>query len=460
VTRDAADSASDALTSFGTAILTAADGGWDEARRAWNLTVDQHPAAIAVPRSPEEVVAAVNVARERGLRVAAQGTGHSAASLGPLAGTMLIKTSRMRGLSVDPAAGIARAEAGVTWGEVVERAAGHGLAALAGSSPDVGVVGYTLGGGVGWLGRRYGLSANNVEAFEVVTADGRLLRADAGSEPDLFWALRGGGGSFGVVTAVELRLFPVTEVYAGLLFWPLDAAAEVLQAWAALTRSGLPEDLTTTARLLRFPGIPDVPEFVRGKSFAVIDVVHLGTPAQADALLAPLRALRPVRDTVETMPAPALGHLHMDPEQPAPFLGDGLVLDSLPAQAIDATLRLAGPVAPTPLLVVEFRHIGGQMRRPQPGNGALAALDGDYLWFAGGIAPTPEASTAVAAAVADLKSAMRPWAARQMYLNSAETHHDPGSFWTPDAYQRLRRIKATVDPHDIIRSNHPIPPAA
>ncbi len=199
-----------------TTILMPGDPGWDDARRAWNLAVDQLPAAIALPESAHDVAVAIRFARDHGLRVAAQGTGHNARPLGSLDDTVLVKTTRMRQVTIDPVARIARAEAGAVWHEVIEAAAEHGLAALAGSSPDVGVVGYTIGGGISWLGRSYGLAANNVEAIEVVTADGRLVRADACTEPDLFWALRGGGGSFGVVTAIELRLFPITEVYAGL----------------------------------------------------------------------------------------------------------------------------------------------------------------------------------------------------------------------------------------------------
>jgi len=187
-----------------TTILLPGDPAWDAARQAWSLSVDQQPAAVTLPTSPQDVVDVVRFARWHGLRVAAQGTGHNAAPLGPLADTILVKTERMRRVSIDPVARIARVEAGVVWLEVVEAAARHGLAALAGSSPDVGVVGYTIGGGMSWLGRAYGLSANNVEAIEVVTADGRLVRADACTETDLFWALRG-GGSFGVVTAIDLR---------------------------------------------------------------------------------------------------------------------------------------------------------------------------------------------------------------------------------------------------------------
>jgi len=446
-------------------ILLPGDPGWDDARQAWNLAVDQHPAAVARPASAADVADVIRFAREHGLRVAAQGTGHNAAPLGLLNDTILVKTAAMRQVSVDPAARIARAEAGAVWRDVVEAAARHGLAALAGSSPDVGVVGYTIGGGMSWLGRAYGLSANNVEAIEVVTAGGRLVRADACTEPDLFWALRGGGGSFGVVTAIELRLFPITGVYAGLLWWPAepgsepgsDRAAEVLQAWRELTQCGLPEEFTTSARLMNFPPVPDLPDHLRGRSFVVIDVIHLGEPAEADRLLAPLRALRPVTDTVQMIPTKALSHLHMDPEGPVAGAGDGLMLASLPAEAIETIIRVAGGHAGR-LLGVELRQIGGEMKRARPRNGALAAVEAEYALFAGGAAPFPQAAAAVARSVAALRAALSPWTARQMYLNFAETGRDPSCFWTPQAYDRLRRIKAEVDPDELIRSNHPIPP--
>ena len=441
-----------------TPLLFPASPGWDEARKAWDLAVDQHPAAIALPESVADVAAAVGFARRHGLRVATQGTGHNAAPLGPLGDTVLVKTHRMRQVRIDPDARTARAQAGAVWADVVGPAAKHGLAALAGSSPNVGVVGYTLGGGMGWLGRAYGLSASNVEAFEAVTADGRLVRADACTEPDLFWALRGGGGSFAVVTAVELRLFGVTEVYAGLLWWPIDAAASVLHAWQELTAGGLPDELTTTFRFLRFPDVPDVPEPVRGRAFAVVDAIHLGTPAEADALLAPLRKLRPVTDTVQMISMPALSHLHMDPEHPVPGVGDGIMLADLPAEAVTRLLGAAGPGTGSPL-GVELRHVGGEMKRARPGNGALAAVDAEYALFAAAAAPTPQAVPAIGHQVAAVLSAMSPWAAAQTYLNLTETSRDPATFWTPQAYDRLRRIKAAVDPADLIRANHPIPPA-
>ena len=444
------------LTTAPTCILMPGDPGWDDGRQAWNLAVDQHPAAVARPWSAQDVADVVRFARQHGLRVAAQGPGHHPAPLGSLAGTILVKTAAMRRVTVDPEAKTARAEAGAVWGDVVEAAAPHGLAALAGSAPGVGVAGYTVGGGISWLSRAYGLAANNVEAIEVVTADGRIVRADACTEPDLFWALRGGGGSFGVVTAVELRLFPIAEVYAGLLWWPADAALPVLQAWRELTQGDLPDEFTSAARLMNFPMVPDIPEHLRGRSFVIVTVVHLGTKAEADALLAPLRALEPVTDTVQVIPAKALGHVHMDPGQPIASVGDGLMLASLPAEAIEALVHVAGPA--TLLLAAELIHLGGEMKRARPAGGALPAIDADYALFSAGLAPCPRAVAAVARNVAAAQAAMRPWAARQMYLNLAESSRDPASFWSAEAYDRLRRIKAAVDPDDLIRSNHPVPP--
>jgi FAD/FMN-containing dehydrogenase len=439
-------------------ILMPGDPGWDDARRAWNLTVDQHPAAIALPESARDVAAAIGFAREHGLRVAAQSTGHNARPLGSLDDTILVKTERMRRVTVDPMARLARAEAGAVWLDVVEAAAEHGLAALAGSSPDVGVVGYTIGGGISWLGRAYGLAASNVEAIELVTADGRLVRADACTEPDLFWALRGGGGSFGVVTAIELRLFPITQVYAGQLWWPAEAAPQVLQAWRDLTQADPPEEFTSAAGLIRFPAVPDIPGHLRGRSFAIITVSHLGAAVEADALLASLRALGPVTDTVQMIPVTELLRLHMDPDHPVPSVADWLMLASLPAEAIEEFTGAFGGEAGQALLAVELVHVGGEMKRARPGNGALAAIDADYALFAGGMAPTAQAAAAVESAVTATLAAMNPWAARQMYLNLADTRRDPASFWTPRAYDRLRQIKAAVDPGNLIRSNHPVPP--
>jgi FAD binding domain len=435
------------------------DAGYDEARRAWNLAIDQRPAAVALPSSAADLADAIRYAAAHGLRVAAQGTGHGAAPLGSLTDTLLVKTERMRGISIDPQAQTARVEAGVVWLEVVHAAAGHGLAALAGSSPDVGVVGYTLGGGLSFLSRKHGLACGSVTAVELVTADGCLVRADHEHEPDLFWALRGGGGCLGVVSSVEFRLFPVTTAYAGVLWYPIERGSEVLHTWAELTRGELPDELTTVGRFLNLPPIPEIPEPVRGKSFVIVEAYHVGDPEQADALLAPLRALGPVNDTIAVVPVPALSHLHMDPEQPVPGAADGMLVDRLPAEAVDAFVEAAGPGAAFPLLTVELRHLGGELARCQPGSGALPSLDAGYALSAAGMTPVPDLMAPVTAQIGAIKNAMAPWGARRHFLNFAHTPSDGATFWGESASQRLREIKSAMDPNDMIRSNHPVSPA-
>jgi hypothetical protein len=231
-----------------------------------------------------------------------------------------------------------------------------------------------------------------------------------------------------------------------------------LQAWRELTQSELPNEFTSYARITHFPPIPDIPEHLRGRSFVTLFVSHLGAPAEADTLLAPLRALGPVTDTIQTIPAKALSHLHMDPEQPSASVSDGLMLATLPAEAIETLVRVAGLEADTLLLGAELFHIGGEMKRARPASGALAAIDAEYVLFAVARPPSPQAAPTAARSVAAVHTAMRPWAAGQMYLNLADTSRDPASFWTPQAYDRLRRIKTAVDPDDLIRANHAVPP--
>jgi hypothetical protein len=432
------------------AVVAPDDEMWDEARQAWNLAVDQRPLAVAIPESPADVIEVVAFAREAGLRVAPQGTGHGAAALGDLSDTILVKLHRLRGVSIDPEARVARAAAGTLWIELVQEAAQHGLAALAGSSPDVGVVGYTLGGGISWLGRKYGLGANNVSAIELVTPDGRLRRVDHDNDPDLFWALRGGGGNFGIVTAIELDLFEVPDVYAGILWYPVDRAGEVLSEWRAWT-DGVPDQTTSVGRILQFPPIDEIPEPMRGKSFVVVEFIHCGDETEGRELIAPLRALGPVIDTVARVPVESLSSLHMDPEHPVPGAGDGMALDDLDEAAIDA---IVSSTVGTPLLSVEIRHLGGALGRSLPGHGAAASFAGQFALFAVGPAPTPAAKEAVKGTVAALRSALEGWESSHTHLNLCDTKRDPTTLWTETSRHRLRRVKAAVDPHDVIRSNH------
>jgi FAD binding domain/Berberine and berberine like len=439
-------------------LVRPGDSGWDAARRPWNLSVDQHPAAVARPASAADVVAAVEAAREHGLRVAPQGSGHSAAPRGSLEGSVLLDMSGMKAVEIDAGRRLARVEAGAQWQHVTGPAADAGLAALSGSAPDVCVTGYTLGGGASWMIRRYGLAANSVRAAEVVTADGRELRADADSEPDLFWALRGGGGSFAVVTALELELFPVAELYAGVLFWPQERAAEVLKAWREWT-AGQPDEMTSLGRLLNVPPLEEIPEPLRGRSFVLVEAAWLGDEASGAGQLAPLRELDPAMDTFATIPPPALAALHMDPPEPVPGVGDGALLGGLPGEAIDAVVGATGPGTDSPLLSLEVRHLEGAAGRADAGHGALAAIDAPYLLFAVGMAATPEMKQGVLARLDQVQAAVAPWDAGR-FLNFTERPVNTARMFTDEAYRRLREVKATYDPDDVIHANHEIPPGA
>ena len=433
------------------------DPNWDVARQAWNLTVDQHPAAVAMPDSAHDVADIVEFAAQTGYRVAPQGTGHNAHPLGDLSDTILLKTSRMTGVTIDPVARRARVRAGALWADVTAAAGEHGLAPLAGSSPDVGVVGYTLGGGISWLGRKYGLAANSVLAVEIVTADGEIVRADRVQEPELFWALRGGGGNFGVVTALEFALYPVAELYAGWLVWDIERAGDVLAVWSEWTRT-VPDEVTSIGRILQLPPIPDIPEPLRGRRLAVIEAAILSGPAERTALLEPLRALGPEMDTFEVIPAPALSRLHQDPDHPVPGHGDHMLLADAPAEAIHALVGAAGADSGSPLLSVELRHLGGALGRPAPDAGALSHVDAAYAMFAVGMAMDEQMGAAVRAHLPVVKDALAPWDAGREYLNFAERATDVSRLFAGDAYARLQSVKSQYDPGNMFRANHAVPP--
>ena len=439
-------------------VFVPGDPGYDQARQAWNLAVDERPAVVVTAESAADVVHAVRFARAQGMRIAPQGTGHGAEPLEPLDGAMLLRTLRMRGVRIDPAARTARAEAGALWQDVTVPAGEHGLAALAGSSPNVGVTGYTLGGGLGWLARRYGLAANSVTAAELVTPDGRLVRADAEHEPDLFWAVRGGGGSVGVVTALQMRLYPVRDLYAGALFFPIQRSSEVLHAWREWTGT-VPDEVTSIGRILRFPPLLEVPEPMRGRAFALVEAAYLGDEGTGAKLIGPLRQLGPELDTFATIPAPALQQLHMDPDQPVPGQGDGAFLADVTAAAIDVVVAQVGPDADTRLASVEIRHLGGALARTAPNGGAQPRIDARYLMFAGGFTPTPDSAAAVRGHAHAFKDAHAAWHASYDYYNFEETPAGASAVLPPASYRRLREIKANYDPGRVIISAHPVWPA-
>jgi hypothetical protein len=442
---------------IGDRVLGPEDPGFDEARRPWNLAVDQHPAAVARPESTQDVVAVVDVAREHGLRVAPQGTGHNASPRTSLEASVLLDMSGMNAVEIDAERRLARLQAGAQWQHVVGPAAAHGLAGLSGSAPDVCVTGYALGGGAGWMVRRYGLAANSIRGVEVATADGREVRADADSEPDLFWALRGGGGSFGVVTALELELFPVRELYAGVLFWPQERAAEVLEAWVEWT-AGVPDEMTSLGRLLNLPPLDQIPEPLRGRSFVVVEAAWLGDEATGAELLAPLRELGPEMDTFTMMAPTGLAALHMDPQEPVPGTGDGMLVGDLPTVAIGALVGAVGTGTDSPLVSVEVRHLGGAAGRAGSDHGALAAIDAQFLLYGVGIAATEEMKKTVVQRLDRLQTALDPWDGGRL-LGFTERPTDTGRMFREEIYRRLREVKSKYDPQNVIQANHEIPPA-
>jgi FAD/FMN-containing dehydrogenase len=440
----------------GDAVLPG-DETWDSARQAWNLAADQHPAAVAHAADAADVARVIDFARQHGLRVAVQATGHGAGAMGPLEDTVLLKTDRLAGVEIDPAAGRARIEAGTLSADVAVSAGEAGLAALLGSSPDTGVIGFTLGGGVGWLGRRHGLASNAVTAIEVVTADGRQRRVDSENDAELFFALRGGGGSFGAVTAIEVELFPVADVYAGTVAWPAEMAGEIAHAYGDWL-ANVPDEITAALRFLNLPPLPDLPEPLRGRSLVDVTGAFVGDPAAGEELMRPLREIGgAVWDTWEVQPAAALRQLAMDPEQPVPGVGDHVLLGELTPELADALVRVGGVESGSPLLGFQVRQLGGALGREPDGAGALGSVDGEHIVFGVGAAFDEAARAAVDEHLDLVLSELAPYSTGRRFLNFADRPGDVSAFFSPEVWRRLAAAKAEYDPGDLFRANHPIP---
>src|SRR4051794_5062493 len=439
-------------TSTKTTILRPGDAAYALGCGVFNAALELCPAAIALPGNAKQAGDAVRQAADEGLNVAIVSGAHNAGPLGALDQTMLLRTERLADGAIDPVGRRARAGAGVRWGAVVEAAAPHGLAALHASSPTVGVAGYPLGGGVGWLARRHGLQTNRVTAVDLVTADGALRRIDDDSAPELMWALRGGGGNFGVVTALEFELLDVRDAYAGWLAWDWTASEAVLHRWREWT-SGLDDAVTTSARILQPPPDPALPEPIRGRNLVVIDGAILADDERARELLAPLRELRPELDTFGRVPAPALSRLHGDPEEPMPSVGATRMLRHLPSGAVDGMIAAAGPDAGAMLVIAELRHLGAAAARVNP-RAAGGHLDGEFLAFA--LAPvfSPEQAAIGHEHCERAMSALVGGDFGFPYLNFAEHSVDPAAGWPEHVLARMRQVKRVMDPGALFTANH------
>jgi FAD/FMN-containing dehydrogenase len=439
-------------------VVLRGEAAYDAARMPWNVAADQRPYAVVRPQSPAEVSAVVRAASEAGLRVAPQSTGHNAHPLAQqdLDDVVIVRTEAMDRAVSDPARGIVRVEGGAIWEPAVTAAAAHGRAVLHGSSPDVGIAGYSLGGGIGWYARKLGLATNSLTAVELVVGDGTLVRASAEENPALFWALRGGGGSFGVVTALEMRSYPIESAYAGHLMWDISRTEDVLRAWSAWAPSA-PDEITTSFRVLRLPPLPELPELLRGRSLVAVNGAVLGSDERGEELLRELRALGPEIDTWARVPAPSLTRLHMDPEGPTPAVSDASMLGAVADATVDAFVDAVGPDATTSLLLAELRQLGGALGRPHEGGGVLSHLEGAFLAFGCGIAATPELGAQAHADAVRLTQALQPWSNGKRYLNFAETAVDTREAYAEGSWRQLAGIRSAVDPHGTFLANHPVP---
>jgi len=435
-------------------VATPADSDWQEARQAWNLAAPQQPAAVAFVESADDVAKVVGFAREHDLKVAGQGTGHGAMALGGIEDAILIKTERMR--EVEVGEGTARVEAGVLAEEIGAAAHEKGRSFLPGTSPNVGVVGYSLGGGLSWLGRKYGFACNHLSAIELVTADGEARTVDGTTDPDLYWALRGGGGGYGIVTALHLDLVPVTEAYAGAMLFPPELAAEGLRRYRDWTAEA-PEEVGSILRFLNLPPIPDIPEPIRGKKWLAITVCCIGTKEEGERAVAPLRGIgQPVMQTLDQVPSTALSRIAMDPEPPVPGLGHHMTLGELPDEAIDAFVETNGPESDSPLLLAEVRHLGGALARPAENGGALSKLDAEYVLLGIGMLMDPALRDPIEGQLDRMMETMSPWAAEGGYFNYAERPCDLDAILPADTCARLAQVKRSWDPDNRILANHAV----
>jgi FAD/FMN-containing dehydrogenase len=432
-------------------VLEPGDPGYAEEVASFSLTFTAAPAVVVGATSTGDVAAAVRYAARTGRRVAVQSTGHGLQS--DLAGTVLVSTHRMDRVTVDPDSATARVQAGARWRQVIDAAAPYGLAPLNGSSSQVGVVGYTVGGGLGPMARRYGFAADHVRRFTLVTADGEIRDVTPETDPHLFWAVRGGKSTFGIVTDLEFGLMPVARFYGGCIFFPGEATAAVLHAWREWAPT-LSDDTTTSVAMLRLPPDPSLPEPLRGRFVTSLRFVHLGSAADGAAVLAPMRAVAtPLMDLVDEMPYVAVDAVSMDPTTPMPVRERGVTVDALPAAAVDALLAVAGPDVPAPLALVEIRLLGGAIARHPVVPNAVAGRDAAFSVFTIGapFGPPVEAALAGMAAVID---AVRPWTygALVNFVGTA-TAEQVGRLWNPADRARLLQIRDRVDPTGLFATN-------
>ncbi|WP_225755603.1 FAD-binding oxidoreductase [Actinotalea sp. Marseille-Q4924] len=414
----------------------------------WNVAVRTSPLAVAEVADADDVARAVRWAGRSGVPVTVQSTGHGTGW--DLAGTLLVHTGRLDECTVH-AEGWARVGAGVRWHQVLDAAAPHGLAPLCGSAPHVGVVGYTTGGGIGPAARSFGAASDRVRAFDVVTGDGELRRATATQEPDLFWGLRGGKGTLGVVTAIEFDLVLQPEIYAGALFVDGEHADAVVRRWLAWSLD-LPMAASTSLAILNLPPLPSVPEPLAGRCTVAVRFVWTGDPDDGERTFRPMREVAPALiDAVQTIPYAAIGTVHADPVDPMPVRDVAALLGDLPDAAADALLEVAGPGSGSPLVIAELRRLGGALAAEPAVPSALGHRDATYALYAVGIA-APPVGEAVAERQERLVDALRPWATGGAMPTFVVSGSAPFLPWDEATRTRLDELARRYDPAGALRT--------
>lgn len=457
-TRSVAAALCDLRHRFTGALYLPGDAGYDRERLGWNRAIEPRPALVAVAVSPEDVQAAVRAAREHGLPLAVQATGHGTVVAAD--GALLLKTSQLASVVIDPERRTARVGPGAIWEQVNVAAARFGLGSLAGRCATVGVTGYTLGGGTGWLSRKFGYAADSVVRAELVTADGRRVSASADEHPELFWALRGGGGNFGVVTSLEFRLYPAAQLFAGMSLFPVERAFATMAAYRQWALDE-PDDMNSAVMVMRLPPAPTIPEPLRGKRVLTIRAFSLGDEEQGRRVLAPLleAAGPPLLDGFAMRSFPEASAATNGPDVP-PIAARQYVelFGELPDEALHAIVEAGGSGADSPLAFIELRHWGGAMARPGPDAGPAGGRDIQFSVMA--VAPylSPDRQP-VDAHLDRLATRLQPYATGSSFVNLQMDPRRTRTAFTPANYARLREIKRAWDPDNVFRFNHNIAPA-
>ena len=443
-------------------VIAPDDEGYDAARAIWNGAIDRRPACIARCTGVADVVAAVRFARERELLVAVRSGGHGVGGHALCDDGLVIDLSPMKGIRVDPAARIARAEAGVLWGELDRETQLHALATVGGIVTHTGIAGLTLGGGIGWLMRKHGATVDNLLSVDLVTAEGGLVTASADEHPDLFWGIRGGGGNFGVVTSLEYRLHPVGPiVLAGPIFHPLEDAREVLAFYREFIAAA-PDELTTIFELSVAPPAPFLPEDVHGKPIVMVGACYAGAPEDGIEVVRPLKEFgNPLVDLLEPKLYTALQSM-FDPSVPHGWhrYWKSVELPALTDDVIDTLVEHASAQTSPKSYCIVFQ-LGGALARAREDETAFSQRDATYnvninaVWTE----DDPESERHVAWA-RDFFSAMQPHAGGRVYVNFLG---DEGAKRVRQAYgdrqyERLVELKRAYDPTNFFRLNQNIEP--